>query len=155
MASKKRLQFSTIIEAPASHVYERMIDPESYQDWTSAFAEGSRFDGSWDQGERIRFVGPSGDGIVSEIAENRPNEFISIRHLGFILKGIDDTQSEAVRAWVPAYENYTFQAVPEGTRLLIELDVTEDFEREMKESWPKALTRLKTLCEGSAQSSRN
>ena len=155
MASKKRLQFSTVIEAPVAHVYERMIEPESYQDWTSAFAEGSRFEGSRDEGERIRFVGPSGDGIVSEIAENRPNEFISIRHLGFISRGVEDTQSEAVRSWVPAYENYTFQAVPEGTRLLIELDVTEAFEREMKESWPKALTRLKTLCEGSAQSSRN
>ena len=51
--------------------------------------------------------------MVSEIAENKPNEFISIRHLGYIANGIEDTQSEAIRAWAPAYENYTFVATPQ------------------------------------------
>jgi len=58
-------------------------------------------------GERIQFLSPSGDGMVAEIAENRTNEFISIRQLGLIKKGVEDTESEAVRAWAPVYENYT------------------------------------------------
>jgi hypothetical protein len=37
--------------------------------------------------------------MVAEIAENRRNEFISIRHLGFIANGIVDTTSEVVKAW--------------------------------------------------------
>jgi len=113
MPPVKRIQFVAEIAAPASRVYELMIGEASYRDWTSAFVEGSRYEGSWGRGERIRFLSPSGDGMVSEIAENKPNEFISIRHLGYIANGIEDTQSEAIRAWAPAYENYTFVATPQ------------------------------------------
>lgn len=148
MPSLKRIQFVTFIEAPASRVYERMIDPESYKDWTSVFADGSYYEGSWAQGERIRFMSPSGDGMLSEIAENRANAFISIRHLGFIAQGVEDTTSEQAKAWAPAYENYTFEAQPGGTRLVIDQDVSEAFEGYITEAWPKALARLKALCEG-------
>jgi hypothetical protein len=39
--------------------------------------------------------------MIAEIAEHRPNEFISIRNLGFIAKGVEDTGSDAVRARAP------------------------------------------------------
>jgi hypothetical protein len=148
MPAVKRLRFTTIIEAPVSRVYALMIEPESYRNWTSAFAEGSTYEGSWAQGQQIRFLSPSGDGMVAEIVENRCNEFISIRHLGFVAQGIVDTDSEAVRAWAPAYENYSFEAVPQGTRVVVDQDHTDEFEGFMKETWPKALARLKALCEG-------
>ena len=45
--------------------------------------------------------------MVSVIAENRPNEYLSIRHIGVVSQGIDDTASDEVKAWAPAYENYT------------------------------------------------
>ena len=48
----------------------------------------------------------------------------------------------------PAYENYSFQAVPEGTRLVVDQDITDEFEGDMNQAWPKALARLKALCEG-------
>jgi uncharacterized protein YndB with AHSA1/START domain len=147
MPKLKRLQFSIAISAPAAKVYEQMIGDASYRDWTSAFTEGSRFEGSWAQGERIRFLAPSGEGMVAEIAENRPNEFISVRHLGSIANGVEDTQSESVRAWAPAYENYRFTATPEGTTLTVEQDIVAEYEDFMADVWPKALTRLKILCE--------
>ena len=147
MSSTRRLQFSQVIAASVARVYELMIGPESYKHWTSAFADDSYYEGSWTQGGRILFLSPSGDGMVAEIAENRPNEFISIRHLGFFASGVEDTDSEAVRAWAPAFENYTFAGVPEGTRLVIDLDVPADWEGFMQEAWPKALSRLKAMCE--------
>jgi len=143
----KRIQFSTTISAPVVKVFELMIGSESYKQWTSAFAEGSYFEGSWQQGQRMKFLSPNGDGMVAEIAEHRPNAFISIRHLGYIVNGAEDTESEAVRGWAPAYENYTFVDAPEGTRLIIDQDVTEEFESYIAEAWPKALKRLKALCE--------
>ena len=124
-----------------------MIDPESYKEWTAAFTYGSYYEGSWQEGNRIKFLSPSGDGVIAEIAENRPNEFVSIRHLGFIAQGVEDTESEAVRAWAPAYENYTFTPTPNGTRLVVDQDVTEKSESYMAEAWPKALAKLKALCE--------
>lgn len=145
--TRKQVHFSIDISAPVPKVFQLMLGQASYRDWTSAFCEGSYFEGSWLQGQKIRFLSPSGDGMVSEIAEHRVNEFISIRHLGYIIKGIEDTQSESVRAWAPAYENYSFTATPEGTRLVVDQDVTEEFEQYVAQAWPKALLRLKALCE--------
>lgn len=147
MAHVKRIQFSIDIAAPAARVYELMIGETSYVDWTSAFGEGSHYQGSWQSGDRIRFLGSSGEGMVAEIAENRPHEFISIRHLGFVMGGVEDTDSEAVRRWAPAYENYTFVSGPEGTKLVVDLDAMAEIEHDMLDAWPRALERLKALCE--------
>ncbi|HEY0844216.1 MAG TPA: SRPBCC domain-containing protein [Noviherbaspirillum sp.] len=152
MSNLKRIQFSIDIAAPASTVYALMLAPDTYRDWTAAFAEGAYYEGSWETGQRIRFLAPSGDGMVAEIAENRPDEFVSIRHLGYITKGVDDIDSEASRAWAPAYENYTFTPTSEGTRLVVDQDVTPEFEAYLAEAWPKALQRLKVLCESAKAS---
>jgi hypothetical protein len=146
--SMKRIQFITTINAPVPTVWRLMLGLEGYKRWASAFAEGCYFEGSWEQGAKIKFLSPpSGDGMVSEIAQNRKNEFISIRHLGFISNGVEVTTSESVRAWAPAYENYTFISVPEGTKLVIELDVPGEWAQYMNEAWPKALALLKQLSE--------
>ena len=147
MSNVRRFQFVTTIAAPPATVHALMIDPDSYRLWTSAFTEGSYYEGSWQAGERIRFLCPSGDGMIAEIAEHRPGRFSSIRHLGFIARGVEDTESEAVRAWAPAYENYTFTAIDAGTELVIDQDVAPEYERYMSEAWPKALAKLKSICE--------
>jgi hypothetical protein len=146
MPSIKRIQFSEFIAASAPIVFDTMTGAGSYRQWTSAFVEGSCYEGSWKQGERILFLYPGG-GIVAEIAENRPNAYISIKHLGIIANGIEDTQSESVRAWAPVFENYTFVPLSGGTRLEIVQDVTAELENFMQDAWPKALARLKALCE--------
>jgi hypothetical protein len=145
--SMQRLQFSETIHAPVETVWRLMLAPDSYSDWTSAFAEGSRYEGSWEQGEKIRFMGPSGDGMLSEIAENRRHAFLSIRHLGLLADGVEDTTSDAVRAWAPAYENYTFTAVPGGTRVDVDQDMPDEWAEHMLAAWPKALARLKAISE--------
>ena len=60
---------------------------------------------------------------------------------------MEDTVSDTVRDWAPACENYSFEAVAEGTRLLVDQDITDEFASDMNEAWPKALARLKALCE--------
>lgn len=147
MPAHKRLQFTIDIAAPAATVFRIMLDADAYRDWSSAFAEGSYYVGSWQQGGKIRFMSPSGDGMVSEIAEHRPDQFVSIRHLGLVAQGVEDTTSPAARAWAPAYENYSFVPVAGGTRVVVDQDVTAEFEHYIADAWPKALARLKVLCE--------
>lgn len=147
MPTLHRLQFTQQISAPPERVFQAMLGPESYKAWTSAFAEGSHYRGRWAQGERIHFLGPNGDGMVSEIAEHRPPHFTSIRHLGFLHQGQEDFDSEAVRAWAGALENYTLVAEAGGTRLVVDQDAGEDFKDYLLEAWPKALALLKALCE--------
>ncbi len=139
--------FDILIQAPRERVWATMLQSPTYEQWTSAFCEGSRFEGSWQQGDAIRFLDPAGNGMVSEIAEHRPAEFVSIRHLGFIEKGREDTTSDAVRAWAPCHENYTFTDEGGGTRLRVDLDAFGGYEDMMARLWPPALEQLKQLCE--------
>jgi uncharacterized protein YndB with AHSA1/START domain len=145
----KRVYFTSIINAPRQTVWDAMIGPETYKDWTTPFAEGSYYDGSWEQGSRIRFLGPDGGGMVSVIDENRPLERIDIRHLGMIQNGVEDTESEEVKKWAPSHEIYELSDAPggSGTEVHVELDVAPDWEGFMLETWPKALDRLKAISE--------
>lgn len=143
----KRVQFATHIQASPAVVWETLIQQESFCIWTSAFMEGSYYEGSWEQGQPIRFLSPGGNGVSSVIAENRPHEWISIKHIGEIKAGVEDTTSEAVRAWAPCFENYAFVPSGDGTELKAEMDVLPEYEAFMQEAWPKALAKLKELCE--------
>lgn len=143
----QRLHFHITINAPRNIVWDTMLAPDTYRDWTSAFCEGSYYEGSWTQGSRIRFLSPDGDGMCSEIAESWPHDSISIRHLGYINKGVEDTTSDAIRQWAPAFENYHFTDNGSSTTLHVEQDVTAEFEPYMKDAWPRALERLKIICE--------
>ena len=143
----KTLTFEIAIHAPRARVWATMLDPETYKAWTSAFCEGSYFVGSWDEGAKIQFLSLSGDGMTAFIAENRLHEFVSIRHLGVIEKGVEDTSSEKVRAWAPAYENYRFSDLPEGCRLTVTVDTVAEYEQYMRDTFPKALALLKELAE--------
>ena len=143
----KRLRFSAAIAASKQDVWNRMLEPDSYRAWTAAFGEGSYYEGSWNKGAKIRFLSPGGDGMTAEIAENRPFEFVSIRHRGIIKNGVDDTESPAARAWTPAYENYTFTEKDGVTEVVVDVDVNERYEKMFRDTWPKALRRLKEICE--------
>lgn len=143
----KTLQFNTTIEASPERVWDVMLGPDTYRQWAAEFMEGSYFEGSWEQGAKIRFLGPDGNGMSSVIAESRPHEFVSIKHIGFIDAGKEDTGSESVRAWAPMFENYTFLRTDGGTELRIDMDTTPEWESMFQDHWPKALQRLKELCE--------
>lgn len=143
----KTQHFDIFIQAPPKLVWATMLQSPTYERWTTAFCEGSRFEGSWDEGQKIRFLNPQGQGMVAEIAAHRPAAFVSIRHLGMIDQGVEDTTSEAVHAWAPCFENYTFTDEAGGTRLRVDCDDCGAGEDWMRQTWPKALQTLKTLCE--------
>lgn len=147
---KITLQFTESIGSPKARVWEVMLNPDTYRLWTSEFCEGSYYQGSWAEGSDMRFLAPNGDGMISEIAENRLHERLSIRHLGEVKAGVDDRVSDSVKSWAPAYEHYTFVETAGGTELQISVETTPDFETYMKETFPKALKRLKALCESGA-----
>lgn len=142
-----RIHFSIIIHSPKDKVWKAMLDPEIYKLWTQAFAEGSYFEGSWDKGEKIRFLTPEREGMTSVIAENIPFDFISIKHLGIIKDGVEDMQSPESKSWAPAFENYTFKERDGATELKVDMDAAPAFEAYMNSAWPKALARLKEICE--------
>ncbi len=148
---KKTLTFAVSIRAPRRLVWETMLDAEGYKVWTAAFSEGCYFSGSWEIGQRIQFLAPGGDGMTAVIEENRPYEHISIRHLGEVSAGVEDTTSPKVLAWAPAYEKYWFADVGADTEVTVSLDTVPEYEKDMLEMYPKALGLLRSLCEGKAK----
>ncbi len=144
----KTLTFDTVIHASRRAVWDAMLTPSTYKTWTSVFMEGSYYEGSWEKGERIRFLGPGGDeGMLAVIAENRPHEFLSIKHIGQIRNGVEDTESEEARQWAPSFENYYLKEAGTSTELTVTVDIPPEFEGFMEESWPVALAKLKAICE--------
>ena len=141
------MHFSIDIRASRQTVWDTLLGRDSYRAWTAEFSEGSYFEGTWEPGTRMRFLVPSGEGMVAEVAEHRPQEFLSLRHIGFVKDGVEDTESEMVKALAPAFENYTLSYAGLSSHLAIDIDVTTEFEDYMTQVWPKALARLKQLCE--------
>ena len=129
-----------------------MLVDQSYREWTSAFNPGSYFIGDWTQGSKMLFLGPDPEtgeegGMVSRIAENQLYEFLSIEHIGMIKKGIEDTTSEDVTSWAPAYENYTFKDKHGRTEVLVDMDAEDKYREMFQQMWPEALKKLKEICE--------
>lgn len=143
----KTLSFSVTIAAPRRAVWDTMLSPDGYRAWTAPFMEGSHFEGSWAQGQKMRFLAPGDQGMVGIIEENRLHEHVSIRHVGEINAGVEDTSSPKVMAWAPAYEKYTFVDTAEGTRVTVDVDSSDEHESFMRETFPKALQALKQRCE--------
>src|SRR5215218_277240 len=104
----EKINFKTSILAPKEVVWQVLWDDASYREWTSAFSEGSYAEtDNWKQGTEVKFLSPSGGGMVSRVAVNRPNEYMSFEHLGEIKNGVEDRTSDKVKQWVGAKENYT------------------------------------------------
>lgn len=145
---KQTLTFSVSIQRPPREVWQVMFSDPGYRQWTTPFCEGSYFTGTWEQGAKMHFLAPGGDGMVGIVEENRPFERLSIRHVGELSGGAEDTSSDRVKAWAPAYETYTFVDTGGSTELTASVETLPEHRQFMSEAFPKALAALKALCEG-------
>ena len=143
----KQIRFSIQIAAPKEKVWHTMFDDPSYRIWANVFHEGSYALGDWTEGSKMLFLGPEQAGMVSRIFRHSPNEFMSIQHLGTIKDGVEDLDSEVAKQWAGALENYSAFERGGLTELIVEIDVTAEYESYFQETWPKALEKLKELCE--------
>lgn len=150
-AKLENMHFEITINAPVNKVYNTMLDKKGYSEWTSAFNPTSYFEGSWEKGSKILFIGTDQNGakggMVSRIKENTSNEFVSIEHLGMLKNGQEITSGAEVEGWAGATENYTFTNVNGKTIVAVELNGLAEFNDYFKETWPKALDKLKSICE--------
>ena len=142
-----KLNFKAVINASPEKVWKVLWTDDTYRKWTSAFAEGSYAETDWKKGSKVLFTDGEGRGMVSRIAENRPNEYMSIEHLGEVKDGVEDTSSEKVKDWAGAHENYTLKKVNGKTELIVEMDITEEYKEMFSKMWPVALDNVKRLSE--------
>jgi uncharacterized protein YndB with AHSA1/START domain len=150
----EKLKFEISINARVEKVYKTMLEKTSYEAWTSIFNPSSSYEGSWEKGSKILFIGTNSkgekEGMVSKIKDNITNKFVSIEHLGMIQNGKEIMTGPEVEAWAGALENYSFESAGDKTLLSVEMDANEAFKSYFMDTWPKALDKLKSICEGSS-----
>ena len=150
----QKLQFKIEISASAQKVYETMLGLKSkatYEYWVSPFSPSSTYEGSWDQGSKILFIGldekGKRGGMVSEIEEHEPTQFVSIRHYGFLDGDTEITTGELVEKWAGSHENYSFEEKEGITCVTVEIDVVDEYLDYFNTTYPKALDKLKEISE--------
>jgi uncharacterized protein YndB with AHSA1/START domain len=147
-----RMKFSIDIKAPKQRVWDAMLGEKTYREWTSAFSPGSYFEGDWNEGSRIRFLGKDENGnlcgMSSRIVANRKFEFVGIEHLSGINNGAEEVAGDS--AWAGAREDYHFSESNGVTTVRIEQDMVPEYEAMFQEMWPNALVKLKALAESAS-----
>lgn len=147
----EKLHFEIEINAQVERVFKTMLEDPTYSEWTAVFNPTSRFVGSWEKGSKIVFIGSDSEGneggMVSRIKENIPNQFVSIEHIGVLNNGQEITSGPEVEIWAGALENYSYEEKNGNTLLSVDLDSNEEFKSYFEETYPKALEKLKSICE--------
>ncbi len=149
-----RKVYQVSINAPKEKCSDFMLglsDITTYEQWTSIFNPTSTYDGSWEKGSKIKFVGVGENGkrsgMVSRIAEHIPNGYVSIEHYGIFEDDVEITEGPQVESWAGGQENYTYQTDGDATKITVEVDVTDDHATWFDENYPLALEKLKEVIE--------
>lgn len=145
----KNLTYNINIAASPQKVWDTMIGHETYKDWTNAAWPGSTFKGEWKEGENLYFIGhDDGGGTLATVTTFDPYNKILLTHIALLQPGsIADTESEWAKKWVGSLEQYSFAENNGTTDLTIDMKIYDEWEDMFNNDWPKALARLKQICE--------
>jgi len=144
----EKLQFSIDIAAPRQKVWDVLWDDATYRKWTSVFTEGSHAETDWQEGSKVLFLDGKGAGMYSRIDRRVEPELMSIRHLGEIRDGVEQSKDDQAEDWEDATENYLLREHNGGTQLQVELDGADEYKDYFNDIFPKALAAIKALAEG-------
>ena len=141
------LEFKIRIKAPAQKIWEVLWDDETYKKWTSVFCEGSHTISTWNEGDKIHFMTPSGEGMYSIIETKTPNEYMAFKHIGEIKDFKEQPLNEETKKWSGAMETYRLTQKGDEVELVTEVDVIEKHIDYFKEAFPKGMEVIKELSE--------
>jgi uncharacterized protein YndB with AHSA1/START domain len=143
----QRLNFTIEIDAPKEKVWQTLWNDETYRQWTSAFCEGSYFVGDLQEGGRIHFLAPDGQGMFSDVEKFVENEFVSFKHIGEMKDKAELPLNEETEKWSGNYENYSLTENNGMTTLAVEIDAVEEYLNFFNEKMPLAMENVKKLSE--------
>ena len=135
------------IDAPPERVWDVLLDDATYRQWTAEFMAGSCAETDWQEGSTVRFLDPSGSGLLGHIAASRHPELVDIEYDGLVADGKDDTESDHAREYRGSRETYRLTRTPNGTHLDISGDMGEQYYDDMVAAWDRALAKVKVLAE--------
>lgn len=139
------LAFATKINAPKEKVWDILWDDSTYRKWTAPFMEGSYAESDWNEGSKIKFLTPKGDGMFGVIQTKIQYEQMTFKHLGEVKNGVEEPKD-----WGEATESYFLNEANGVTDLSVKLSMqsSPEFEQYFNTAFPKALEIVKQLSEG-------
>jgi uncharacterized protein YndB with AHSA1/START domain len=144
----EKLNYNITINASRERVWQILWGMDTYPQWTSVFSANSSVEtDNWKKGSKVIFGDGTGNGMVSMVADNKPNEYMSFKHLGEINDGVEDTTSEKVQLWAGSTENYTLKDADGKTELLVDMDIAAEWKDHFAKIWPQAMDKIKELSE--------
>ncbi|WP_194776252.1 SRPBCC family protein [Pararhodonellum marinum] len=150
----QRKQFKIGINAPVEKTFDCMLglsDKKTYEQWTAEFNPTSTYEGSWEKGSKILFIGTDDEGnrggMIANIASHIPNQFVSIHHYGLLEGDNEILEGPKVAQWAGGTEDYTFEVKGNRTIVTVEVDVIDEFSDYFETTYPKALEKLKEIVE--------
>jgi uncharacterized protein YndB with AHSA1/START domain len=141
------LRFSIVIEAPKIKVWDVMLDAETYKQWAGAAWPGSYYEGEWKEGGTVYFFNPEKSGTKVKLLEHREYEFSLAEHISSFNNGVEDTESKTAKGWIGSKESYTFTEAGGKTTVEAVMYVTAAWHGIFMADMPKALAKLKEICE--------
>lgn len=136
------LSYEVQIEAAPEKIWSVLWGDITYRQWTTAFTEGSFYEGTMEEGSIVKFYDPHNNGMYSRVEKNNPNLEMTFLHLGEIYDGV-----EAPQEWGEATESYILEETESGTTLKVDIQTPKEFKVFFEENFPKALGIIKNLSE--------
>lgn len=141
----KEIKFTILINTTKEKVWNTLWLDKTFLEWASIIDPGTYMMGELKDGMEIQFISSeNGYGVTSLVEKLIPGEYLLLRHSA-------DTQENGERMrenqWTGGKESYLLTEKEGQTVLTITLDIPEELNDILEDSYPKALERVKILAE--------
>lgn len=144
----KKLNYKIDINAARQKVWETMLNKETYKQWVDVAWPGSYYEGEWKEGNNLKFITPDGSGTLATLIKHQPYQLSYAKHIAVLnVGGVEDRESEVAKGWIGTTERYIFTESKGVTELKVEINTKPDWAEMFNDGWPKALAKLKEICE--------
>lgn len=144
----EKLKYQIEIDAPAEKVWDILWNEKTYSQWTYYFSPDSNMVTDWEVGGKTYFTDSSKkNGMVSTIERMEEPKHLIFKHLGEMVDGVEDVDSEKVKAWNGSLEAYYLEENNGKTTLTVEVDSNDEFKEMFDNGFKKGLEVIKNLSE--------
>ncbi|PZU85262.1 MAG: ATPase [Chryseobacterium sp.] len=144
----KKLKYQIEIDAPAEKIWDILWNEKTYSQWTYYFSPDSNMVTDWQVGGKTYFTDSSKkNGMVSTIERIEEPKHLIFKHIGELHNGVEDVDSEKVKAWNGSLEAYYLEENNGKTTLKVEVDSNDEFKDMFDNGFNKGLEVIKNLSE--------
>jgi hypothetical protein len=141
---------SIVITTNRHTLWQVLLQDSSYRVWAAVFHPGAYAQTDWEEGGKVLFLTPEGDGMSSRIVRHQPGYVISMQHQAILKNGVEEDKSPEADKWKYLYEIYRAVQTGNHTTLFIEADIDDKYLTHFTAKWQQALLLIKQLCEAQA-----